>query len=117
MSIQLVEIEGVRVVRVLDLSDNDSVVALKDALQTITTGADLRIVLDMELLDYVNSMGIGVMVNLLKKVNESGGKLVLQSPRDNVRQLFRILGLDKIFTIVRSRADAMTTLGHGRGRA
>src|SRR5947209_1113546 len=106
MSLKVEEHLGAKFLRLLELNDNESVVELKDVVFKLLAGGAHHVVLDMEDLNYVNSLGIGVMVNVLKRVNESGGKLILQGPRENIRQLFRILGLDKIFIIVRDRTEA-----------
>jgi anti-sigma B factor antagonist len=117
MALTVEEHAGAKFLRILDLNDNDSVVEFKDIIFKMLTGGDHKLVRDMAELPYLNSLAIGVMVNVLKRVNESGGKLILQGPRDNIRQLFRILGLDKIFTIVRDRTEALGALGVNVGQA
>jgi anti-anti-sigma factor len=102
---------GAKIVRIADLSDTESVGAFRESLGILATGAGARIILDLSVAAHINSLGIGVLVNALRRVNEAGGRLVLEAPRENVRQLFRILGLDRIFLIVTTRDEALQALG------
>ncbi|MGI6697829.1 MAG: STAS domain-containing protein [Clostridiales bacterium] len=58
---------------------------------------DLHI--DCSELQYMDSTGLGVLIGALKRMKEQGRNIYLENLRPNVRKLFAITGLDKIFIL------------------
>ena len=58
---------------------------------------DMR--LDLEKLEYIDSTGLGVMIGILKKLKIENKELYIEKPRNNVKKIFNITGLDKIFKL------------------
>jgi anti-sigma B factor antagonist len=56
-----------------------------------------RCVLDFSGVTYLNSMSIASIIALNKKVSTAGGKLALANLKDNIKSVFRILKLEKLF--------------------
>ncbi|MDD3839027.1 MAG: STAS domain-containing protein [Clostridia bacterium] len=57
------------------------------------------LVVDMHDLVYIDSTGLGVFIGVLRRVKEYNGNIVLKGPRDNVKRLLEITGLNKIFIV------------------
>ncbi|CAN5253995.1 hypothetical protein BH23BAC3_BH23BAC3_12620 [soil metagenome] len=55
------------------------------------------VTIDMEALDYISSMGLSVLVNTYKRLNESGHTLRLKNVNKHVRDVFKYTRLDQIF--------------------
>lgn len=55
--------------------------------------------IDLSELRYISSAGLGLLVGLQKKMQESRQEIVLIHANDHVRELFRITGLDGIFSM------------------
>lgn len=64
--------------------------------------ADL--LLDGESLEYIDSTGLGVLIGILKKVKENEHNIYLTNIKPNIRKLFSITELDKLF-IIRGEQD------------
>lgn len=58
---------------------------------------DLR--LDCSELNYIDSTGLGIFVGTLKKAKQYGKDIYLTGLKDNIKKLFLITGLDKLFII------------------
>ncbi len=76
-----------------------------DASQTEKASAELSqlqesATLDLEELDYISSMGLSVLVNTYKRLNEKGHALRLSNPNSHVRDVFRYTRLDQVFQII-----------------
>lgn len=54
---------------------------------------------DLGKLEYIASMGIGVLLRTQKRLLAEGGKLRLVNVRRQLRELFRYAGLDTIFEV------------------
>ncbi|MBW4875477.1 MAG: STAS domain-containing protein, partial [Paeniclostridium sp.] len=50
-------------------------------------------------LDYIDSTGLGVMIGVLKKLKINGKEIYILNPKINVKKIFAITGLDKIFKV------------------
>lgn len=73
-----------------------------DAIET--HGA--RIVISMREVDYIDSSGLGALVGGLKRVSERDGKIVIVCDQSQVRKVFEITGLEKVFPIFESEDAA-----------
>ncbi|MEO1009006.1 MAG: STAS domain-containing protein [Planctomycetota bacterium] len=76
------------------------VVALTDRI----TDADPpchHVVLDLQNVDYMDSACIGVLVELLTRLQKAGGRVALVNAATNVECLFKLTRLDRLFPICR----------------
>ena len=55
--------------------------------------------IDCRDLSYIDSTGLGVFASILKRTKEQGSEIVLVGLKNNIRKLFNITGLDKLFVI------------------
>jgi len=72
---------------------------VKDKLNAIIDEGSIDIELDFKNLSYIDSTGIGVLIGILKKLKKNEQSLVIKNARDNIKRLFSITGLDKIFIL------------------
>jgi anti-sigma B factor antagonist len=56
---------------------------------------------------YMDSSGVGTLVEIFRRVKGYGGKMALVSPTQRVRSVFEITRLDHFFTIVPNEAEAL----------
>lgn len=59
----------------------------------------IDILLNCEKVDYIDSTGLGVLISILKKVKENNNKIYIENVKPNIRKLFDITDLDKVFVI------------------
>ena len=71
----------------------------KDKLYSIVDNSGKDLVIDCSGLDYIDSTGLGIFVGALKKTKLAGKNIYLENIKDNIRKLFVITGLDKLFII------------------
>jgi len=57
------------------------------------------IVIDGEELDYLDSTGLGTLISIFKLLKEDGNKVYIKNIKPNIRKLFYITELDKVFMI------------------
>ena len=57
------------------------------------------IIVDCNELDYIDSTGLGALVNLLKKADNFGGKVKIIGLKPHIYKLFKLTELDSIFDI------------------
>lgn len=73
--------------------------SLKEKLYSIVDAnpSDLRI--ECGGLNYIDSTGLGILVGALKKTKLHGKNIYLENLKDNIKKLFVITGLNKLFII------------------
>ena len=77
-------------------------------LEGITDGAT-RVILDLSRTTFLDSTGLGVIIGLSKRVRPSGGDVVIVNVDEGIARTFEITGLNEIFTICATRAEALAT--------
>lgn len=63
-------------------------------------GGSTRVAIDLDGVEFVDSMGLGVLVGALKRARTHDGELVIACSRERLLQLFALTGLDQVLTIV-----------------
>ena len=95
----------------INSNENEILVALKGDLD-IYTSPDFskniltkfeednkNVVIDAEALDYIDSTGLGAFISVYKSVSEAGKDLKITKVKSNVKKIFVITELDKLFRI------------------
>lgn len=97
---------------VLTMARLDAAVApaFKQAVVQVIESGERRLLLDLEQVKFLDSSGLGAMVSILKALGPQGAIAVCNA-RGAVNTLFHLTRMDKVFTIVASRADGLARLG------
>jgi anti-sigma B factor antagonist len=80
---------------------------LRQAIVDVVDGGAQRLVVDMEKVDFLDSTGLGVMVEGLKRMKGREGTLSVVATQDKIVKIFDITGLNKSFDIYRSVDEAV----------
>lgn len=72
---------------------------LRDRVSDLLDGGQHQLVIDLGGVEFLDSTGLGVLVAGLNRAREVGGSLSLVCPQERVLKLFRITGLDEVFTV------------------
>jgi anti-sigma B factor antagonist len=104
--------DGVAVVAVHGELDLETAPALKTALvEAIEEQPGRRIVVDLEGLDFIDSIGLGILLGGLKRARGSDGELVLVATGRNVLKVLELTGLVRVFEIHPGRREALRAGG------
>ena len=76
--------------------------ALSEALVT-----NESIIVNLENLEYISSAGLGVFMSHLQDIDLEQKKLAIFGMKEKVFQVFEILGLDQLMTIVITKEEAV----------
>lgn len=88
--------------------DASSSVGLDEELSNPEIMKYSKILLDCKNLHYISSAGLGVFISHLQRFEDAQIKLIFFNMQDKVRNVFEILGLDLLMTIVSNYEDAIT---------
>jgi anti-sigma B factor antagonist len=85
--------------------------SLRERLNELVAAGHYDLVVDMEKVEFLDSTGLGVLVGALKRLRGVGGELFLACGQERLLKIFRITGLDRVFTMFGS-VEAATASGH-----
>lgn len=68
----------------------------RDIGDIVATGADI-VLIDLKDVKFIDSSGLGVLVSVMKTVRTSGGKLFVCSLNEQVKMLFELTKMDRVF--------------------
>ncbi len=72
---------------------------LKENLYRVVETNKKDVIIDCKELNYIDSTGLGIFVGALKKAKQYEKKITIINLKDNIKKLFIITGLDKIFEV------------------
>ncbi|MCT7950445.1 STAS domain-containing protein [Ancylothrix sp. C2] len=76
----------------------------KEIDEIISSGASL-VLIDLQEVTFIDSSGLGALVSALKAVRAAGGKLFICSINAQVRMLFELTSMDRVFQIFANRDE------------
>jgi anti-sigma B factor antagonist len=87
----------------------------KEQLLEIVGKGGKEVVVDLSNTTFIDSTTLGVLVGGVKRLRPNGGQLTLVCSDRNITKIFEITGLDKVFPIYASRAEAVENIGADGG--
>jgi anti-sigma B factor antagonist len=69
--------------------------------------ANARMVLDLSRVRFVDSSGLGAFISCLRKLNAKGGDLKLCGMSKQVRGVFELVRMHRVFDILGTKEDAV----------
>jgi anti-sigma B factor antagonist len=78
-------------------------------LEVIAQGAS-NVIVDFSNTTFIDSTTLGVLVGGVKRLRTNDGQLTLVCNDRNITKIFEITGLDRVFSIYGSRAEAIAAI-------
>ena len=99
--------EGILIAKAEGRVDGSNAREFEDALQATIGENDRVLILDFAALSYISSAGLRVILMAAKKLQKRGGKFVVCSLSDPIKEVFEISGFSKIIPTHASRSEAL----------
>jgi anti-sigma B factor antagonist len=101
---------GVAAVPVDELDASNSTEFKRDIAPVLQS--QTKLVLDLSQLRFVDSSGLGAMLSCLRQLSAKGGDLKLCSMSKQVRALFELVRMHRIFDIYGTKDEAIHAFEH-----
>ena len=105
----------VAVVPMEELDASNSAEFKRDAAPLLES--TLKLVFDLSRLRFVDSSGLGAFISCLRKLNAKGGDVKLCGMSKQVRAVFELVRMHRIFDIFTTREDAARAFRTGSSSA
>jgi anti-sigma B factor antagonist len=83
---------------------------LKQQLVDVIGNGAKDVIVDFSRTTFIDSTTLGVLVGGVKRLRPGGGRLSIVCSDRNITKIFEITGLDRVFTIYPTRAEALEKL-------
>ena len=110
MEITLSMVEGIPVMSLAGRLDVTTSPLLEERLLPAIESDGAKIILDCSELSYVSSAGLRVFITCQRRLAEHGGGLAFAALSKPVLELFRLAGLETLFVIAATPAEAVARL-------
>lgn len=97
--------------------DLESSAAVKEEIRRNLAQGHVKLILDLEAVEFINSSGLGALVSALKEIRLAKGRLVVCKLAPYVREIFEITQLSHIFEIYATEGEAQEALNSDKARA
>lgn len=98
---------AVATLTVTELTQELGASALADLLDELAETGALHYILDVNVVQYMDSACLGCLVEALNRLATHGGRIAIANSNHSVHYIFRLTRLDRVFTIC---ADVMSAI-------
>ncbi len=90
---------------------------LRGRLGEVIDDSPRAVVLDLTGATFLDSMTLGVFLTAMKQLRARGGRFRVVAPRAEIRRIFEMTLLDRVFDLDVTRQEALIAAGDGRASA
>lgn len=108
-----ISIERLETIPVLNLSgdvDAYTVRKLQRAIAELMAGGEIRMVINLAGVHYMDSSGLGTLIGGLRRIREQDGNLAISGPNPHLNNVLSITGLNRVLPLHADNASAVTYL-------
>jgi len=107
IKIEVEEVDGKVVVHIDGRLDAPSTPILEKKLNLLIDEGKFDLLLDFSKVEYLSSAGMRLLLSASKKIKLKDGKIVIFSVHDDVMDIIKLAGFDKILNICRTEQEAL----------
>jgi anti-sigma B factor antagonist len=80
---------------------------ITDAVNACILEGKVKFVIDLSKIEYINSIGLSILISILTRVRSAGGDALLCGISENTKQLLLVTRLHNMFTVVNNMEEAL----------
>jgi anti-sigma B factor antagonist len=88
----------------------EDVARLSEAVRTTLDSGHIHLVIDLSAMPYIDSSGIGAVVDAMRQSNKVGGDVRLVDPSPFAVKTFRMVGILNLFRVFPTEGEAIATI-------
>lgn len=108
MNVSTRDAQGGSVVDASGEIDMQSSPKMREQLRGLVAKKPKRIVVNLAEVKYIDSSGLATLVECLQSTKKTDTQLVLIGMNDNVKDIFELSGLNRVFQIMDSEEEALS---------
>ncbi|TXJ41426.1 STAS domain-containing protein [Brachyspira pilosicoli] len=109
MSLNIEDKGKAKVVKLEGKLDVNLSVSIESELDALIESGNINLILEISKVEYLSSSGIRVFINMMRKVKDKNGRLVLASVPDVIKKILKTVDLEDLFEVFDSVDDALAS--------
>jgi len=101
---------GITILKVSGFVDASNISRFDDELYSHIKRGETKIIIDCSDLQYINSMGMGILLEARQLATKKDGDIVILNLPKKISKVFEILGFNEIFKFYTSEEEALKAL-------
>lgn len=81
---------------------------LREEILSMIAAGNSRVAVDLANVNFIDSSGLGALINGLKSTRQAGGDLRIAAPTEQVRLVLELTNIDKVLTAHESAETAFS---------
>lgn len=111
MKLEAKELNGVKIIRLAGQVRISTQNEFKDLLDNLVRENEGKtVIMNMDGVIYMNSAGLGIMIDTYKKFKEMKGRMVLCNLLPDIMKLFEVTKLNRFIEIYKNESEAMSKI-------
>ncbi|MEM6836715.1 MAG: STAS domain-containing protein [Cyanobacteria bacterium P01_C01_bin.120] len=106
---------NIRILEPTGILDGTQAEAFREEVDAALEEGVETLLIDLEKITFVDSSGLGILVVVLKKVRASKKKMYVCSINDQVKMLFELTSMDRVFEVLPDRDAFLEKTGNISG--
>ena len=109
MSLNIEDKGKAKVVKLEGKLDVNLSVSVESELDALIESGNINLILEISKVEYLSSSGIRVFINMMRKVKDKNGRLVLASVPDVIKKILKTVDLEDLFEVFDTVDEALAT--------
>lgn len=109
MSLNIEDKGKAKVVKLEGKLDVNLSVSIESELDALIDSGSNNLILEISKVEYLSSSGIRVFINMMRKIKDKNGRLVLASVPDVIKKILKTVDLEDLFEVFDSVDDALAS--------
>ncbi len=110
MSMEIEEKDGKRIIRLEGRIDAVCTPVLENKIDELLQKGHKKIIIDFGRVDYISSAGLRFLLSATKKAKAADGMLIIASIHDEVMEIIKMAGFERILHIYPNEIKALDAL-------
>lgn len=90
------------------LVDKVEAIEVRVEIDEILAEGTSQFIIDLSELEYMNSTGLNVLINLMNNARNEGGEAIIVGAKPRISSLFEVTKLNSVFMMKESREEAVS---------
>lgn len=99
---------GIAVLKLVGKLNMVSAPHLREEVHSCVTAGNSRVAVDLKDVDFIDSSGLGALINGLKATRQAGGDLRIAGPGEQVRMVLELTNIDRVLKAYDSAETAFS---------
>ncbi len=79
-------------------------------LKTLISGGAQKIYINMKNVEFIDSSGIGIIINAAKLVRKQKGDIILSDVSENIKSIFKLIHFENFIKVYNNEIEALNSL-------